>query len=81
MRTFPSWAEALFTLGAECYGSDPAKVCQVLKILPPSYAGPLRHEPLPDGHKLCVHFSARDIKRQLNKLARVFPHLKGERQI
>jgi hypothetical protein len=79
MRTFPSWAEALFTLGAECYGSDPAKVRQVLKVLPPDYAGPLRHEPLPDGHKLCVHFSARDIKRQLNKLAHVFPHLKGER--
>jgi hypothetical protein len=78
-RTFSSWAEALFTLGAECYGSDPAKVRQVLKILPPSYAEPLRHEPLPDGHKLCVNFSARDIKRQLNKLARVFPHLKGER--
>ena len=78
-RTFPSWAEALFTLGAECYGSDPAKVRQVLKVLPPNYAGPLRHEPLPDGHKLCVQFSAKDIRRQLNKLACVFPHLKGER--
>jgi len=78
-RTFSSWAEALFTLGAECYGSDPAKARQVLKILPPSYAGVLHHKPLPDGHKLCVQFSAKDIKRQLNKLARVFPHLKGER--
>jgi hypothetical protein len=78
-RAFRSWSEALFTLGAECYRSDPAKASQVLKILPPSYAGPLRHEPLPDGHKLCVNFSARDIKRQLNELARVFPHPKGER--
>ncbi len=23
MRTFPSWAEALFSLGAECYGKRP----------------------------------------------------------
>jgi hypothetical protein len=78
-RAFRSWSEALFTLGAECYRSDPAKARQVLKILPPDYAGVLHHKPLPDGHKLCVQFSAKDIKRQLNKLARVFPHLKGER--
>jgi hypothetical protein len=78
-RAFRSWSEALFTLGAECYGSDPAKARQVLKVLPPDYAGVLHHKPLPDGHKLCVQFSAKDIKRQLNKLARVFPHLKGER--
>ncbi len=78
-RTFSSWAEALFALGAECYGSDPAKARQVLKILPPDYAGVLHHKPLPDGHKLCVNFSAKDIKRQLNKLACIFPHLKGER--
>jgi hypothetical protein len=78
-RVFRSWSEALFTLGAECYRSDPTKASQVLKILPPDYAGVLHHKPLPDGHKLCVNFSAKDIKRQLNKLARVFPHLKGER--
>jgi hypothetical protein len=78
-RTFVSWAEALFALGAECYKSDPDKVRQVLKVLPPDYAGPLRHEPLPDGHKLCVNFSVKDTKRQLNKLAHAFPHLQGER--
>ena len=78
-RAFRSWSEALFTLGAECYGRDPAKARQVLKILPPDYAGVLHHKPLPDGHKLCVQFSAKDIRRQLNKLAHVFPHLKGER--
>jgi DNA replication initiation complex subunit (GINS family) len=66
-------------LGAECYKSDPDKARRVLKVLPPDYAGPLRHGSMPDGHKLCVHFSAKDIKRQLNNLARIFPRLKGER--
>jgi hypothetical protein len=78
-RTFSSWTEALFALGAECYKSDPDKARRVLKVLPPDYAGPLRHGSMPDGHKLCVHFSAKDIKRQLNNLACIFPHLKGER--
>jgi len=78
IRTFTSWAEALFTLGRECYQSNPSTTSQVLKILPPDYTGPLAHKRLPDGSKLCVNFSAKDIKRQLNKLAHAFPHLKGQ---
>jgi hypothetical protein len=78
IRTFTSWAEALFTLGRECYQSNPSETSQVLKILPPDYTGSLAHRPLPDGRKLCVNFSAKDIKRQLNKLANAFPDLKGQ---
>ena len=78
LRSFSSWAEALFVLGEECYRRDPSKAREVLKILPPDYTGPLAHKPLPDGHKLCVNFSAKDIKRLLNKLAYTFPHLKGQ---
>jgi hypothetical protein len=38
-RAFRSWSEALFTLGAECYGSDPAKARQVLKSPAPGLRG------------------------------------------